>query len=185
MQKKENHNISMSQLNLGDYLCRGNFKSNIFLSSCPGYKLLKIYKSSKFSNLLKSIKIFKKNKISLVIMLVQENEKHMLGLTDMPRILKKNKICFVCLPIKDMCVPKKYQKFKIRSTIKKISNQTKLKTNTLIHCQAGLGRTGLLICLFLKNIGLSYIKSINLVRSIRSGSIETKEQEDFIKNFNF
>ena len=50
-----------------------------------------------------------------------------------------------------------------------------------IHCNAGLGRSGLLAALICKSMSVS-LDPIEYVRKFREGSIETKEQEEMIKS---
>jgi len=50
----------------------------------------------------------------------------------------------------------------------------------LVHCGAGYGRTGMFLACLLVSQGLSAEDAIELVRSKRPGSIETKEQEELV-----
>jgi len=56
------------------------------------------------------------------------------------------------------------------------------KLPTLVHCQGGLGRTGMILALYLvQRMGVSPKSAISQVRSLRSGSIEANtEQEEAI-----
>ncbi|XP_056623642.1 dual specificity protein phosphatase 23b isoform X2 [Triplophysa dalaica] len=53
-----------------------------------------------------------------------------------------------------------------------------------VHCMHGLGRTGtMLACYLVKSRKISGIDAINEIRSIRRGSIETREQEQTVVQF--
>lgn len=55
-----------------------------------------------------------------------------------------------------------------------------------VHCKGGLGRAGTVACMLLLGTGMAAtgIQAIGMVRQIRPGAIETREQEDFICAWN-
>ena len=53
----------------------------------------------------------------------------------------------------------------------------------VVHCQAGQGRTGLVLAAYLVHEGLSADEAINRVRALRPGSIETFEQLAFVERY--
>ena len=53
----------------------------------------------------------------------------------------------------------------------------------VVHCHAGYGRTGTVIAATLVAEGLSPEEAIDLVRSLRPGSLETYEQEEVVRRF--
>ncbi|MGA1865846.1 MAG: fused DSP-PTPase phosphatase/NAD kinase-like protein [Thermoplasmatota archaeon] len=78
------------------------------------------------------------------------------------------------IPVVDMSVPTRDQ---VREAIRIVSAQD---GPVMVHCAAGIGRTGTMIALFLVDKGLSPSEAITLVRSRRSGSIQTSQQERMI-----
>ena len=183
MFESKNIILSISKLNLSNYTLKGYNNSFIFLSSCPSISWDN-NKKAKISTLLQNFKRLKKRKISLVISLIEINESRKLGLINLPKVLKKIQIKIIKLPIKNMSIPKDYQSFQIRLSLNKILDELKNNRNIIIHCHAGLGRTGILASLILKSFNLKSENSIEIIRKIRPGSIETKEQENFVKDFN-
>jgi ADP-ribosyl-[dinitrogen reductase] hydrolase len=53
----------------------------------------------------------------------------------------------------------------------------------LVHCAAGLGRTGTMVAVLLKAMGLPAEAAITTVRAARPGTIETAAQADFVRGF--
>ncbi|MFH0939501.1 MAG: dual specificity protein phosphatase family protein [Planctomycetota bacterium] len=57
------------------------------------------------------------------------------------------------------------------------------KIATLVHCGAGLGRTGTLLACALVTRGLSAEDAIKCIRTLRPYSIETIEQENCVRHY--
>jgi protein-tyrosine phosphatase len=53
----------------------------------------------------------------------------------------------------------------------------------LMHCAAGLGRTGLTAACLLIRGGLDWKEALSRVRDVRPGAAQTVEQEDFIARY--
>lgn len=53
----------------------------------------------------------------------------------------------------------------------------------VVHCKAGLGRSGLVVAACLVALGYEPDAAFARVRAARPGSVETTEQEDYVKQF--
>lgn len=53
----------------------------------------------------------------------------------------------------------------------------------VVTCQAGLGRTGTVLASYLVYVGYKPEDAMKLIRELRPGSIQTRDQEDAIKRY--
>ncbi len=83
-------------------------------------------------------------------------------------------------PIKDFAVPHSFRA--TRAVIEDIKKATRIE-NVLIHCAAGLGRTGLVFACLLVSLGKKPKEAIEITRRVRPGTIETAPQVAFIYDF--
>lgn len=83
-------------------------------------------------------------------------------------------------PIRDFSTPKDFRTFD--ALLKAISRRLE-KENVLIHCSAGWGRTGMVAAGLAVHKGHKPEAAMTLIRKVRPGSIETEQQERFIRNY--
>jgi atypical dual specificity phosphatase len=84
------------------------------------------------------------------------------------------------VPIEDMEAPTQEQLELCVSVIEKAHMKN---MGVVVHCGAGLGRTGVVLAAYLVRQGLSAPKAIAKVRRLRPGSIETDEQAAAVAEF--
>ncbi|NOZ91887.1 MAG: nucleoside triphosphate pyrophosphohydrolase [Dictyoglomi bacterium] len=85
---------------------------------------------------------------------------------------------YLHLPIKDMSVPEEYQVWEFLEFVWRKRSQG---APVLVHCGAGVGRTGTMLAFYLKSLGYTGERAIMEVRKKRPGSIETPAQEEFVR----
>jgi len=86
----------------------------------------------------------------------------------------------VHVPVVDMESPTQEQLEKCLSIIERTHQH---QMPVLVHCSAGLGRTGVILACYFVAKGLTAQNAISKVRRLRPGSIETDEQADAIVTF--
>lgn len=66
--------------------------------------------------------------------------------------------------------------------VKDIANALQVSEPILIHCAAGIGRTGMFACCLLQALGLDEDEAVAQIKTVGSGP-ETKEQRDLVARF--
>ena len=102
-----------------------------------------------------------------------------------PQTFMDHNIRYYSFAWRDLSTPK-YPQF-IMNIMHVIQSELERNDNgsVMIHCHAGLGRTGLVIACYLlySQMCHSPVSSIKLVREKRPGSLQTKNQVSFVKQF--
>ncbi len=89
-------------------------------------------------------------------------------------------IMSVHFPIDDMKVPTLAG---AQELCARIAGWIEEERATVVHCKAGLGRTGTILACVLVRQGLSPVKAIETVRAVQSGYIQSDEQFAFVGEF--
>lgn len=84
-------------------------------------------------------------------------------------------------PIPDFSIPETIQA--LVPLVEKILSTVEQGQTVVVHCRAGLGRSGLVVSSCLTYLGYSAPAALALVRQIRPGSVETQKQEEFVEQF--
>ena len=84
------------------------------------------------------------------------------------------------IPVKDFETPSLVQ---IEDFLEFAKNVRAKDKKLVVHCDAGIGRTGTMLACYLVSKGYNAEKAIELVREKRPGSIETNEQEKIVLKY--
>ncbi len=97
-----------------------------------------------------------------------------------PAMLKKYGFESLHLPIRDFAAPTHSQ---INLFVDFCERQADENKAVMVHCRAGIGRTGVMLACYLVHKGVSANNAIKQVRLIRPGALETVTQENAVYEF--
>ena len=117
-----------------------------------------------------------------VVCLVEKKELSAMGVPNYFKHVANSGLMLFHFPIKDMAVPAAPFFNAWNSSSEKLISLISQESKIVVHCAAGLGRTGMLCASLLKRQGLVPQDAIRKVRLARPGAIETAAQENFVLN---
>ncbi|NKC16108.1 MAG: phosphatase [Gammaproteobacteria bacterium] len=120
---------------------------------------------------------------TILVTLVESHELAMLGLSHLEQRAQEAGLRWHHLPIRNMSTPTAQWLATWRSLSPRLHEALKQENSIAIHCWAGLGRTGLVSAMLLMEGGYSATRAIAQVRQARPGTIETQEQEQFVRRY--
>ena len=117
--------------------------------------------------------------ISLVLSLLESSEQNKLGLKDEKILCEKNDIKFISYPIQDHGLPPSVQEFS--QLTKSIYKEVVEGANTVIHCRAGIGRTGMVAAGVLLHAQLEATEAFQRISKARGIQVpDTEQQFDWV-----
>jgi len=123
---------------------------------------------------------FEREKGSLIVLLAEEEECMIRTGLNLKSLYLSHGFQVLHLPIPDLNVPSKED---LEEAIRKTVEHAQVGKNILIHCHAGLGRTGLFVAYLAKRVlGLSSEEAIHWTRKYIPHALETDEQNQMVIN---
>ena len=87
---------------------------------------------------------------------------------------------FICLPVADGSAPTMEQASEF---VRFVAGQSAAQRPVAVHCEAGLGRTGTMLAVYLISQGESAEAAIHRIRAVERVAVETPRQIQFLQEF--
>jgi protein-tyrosine phosphatase len=121
---------------------------------------------------------FRQKEISVIVLLAEEEECLRKAGRNLQFFYMKKGYQVIYLPIRDFDVPPRSD---LESAVAMTVRQARSGRNIVIHCHAGLGRTGVFAAFLAKEVfDLSGEEAFHWVRRYIPGALETNEQKQFV-----
>jgi len=121
---------------------------------------------------------FKRERCSLIVLLAEEGECIERTGRNLRSLYQQEGFQVIHLPIPDFDVPSRGD---LEEAVKKTAEHAQTGQNIVIHCHAGLGRTGLFVAYLAKQVlGLSSEEALHWTRKNIPQALETHEQIKFL-----
>lgn len=117
-----------------------------------------------------------------VLTLVEDHELSIAGVPDLPDRLDSAGLWWRHMPIMDMYIPELEFEEQWQSEGERLHQLLQQGDSIIVHCYAGLGRTGLIAARLLVEFGMQPEQAIEAVRATNKRRIQTKEQAEYIRS---
>ena len=125
---------------------------------------------------------FIEKEIDLVVILTEQQEYLVYAGKDLPVFYRSNGMETLHVPVPDFGIPEDLVGW--QAGLDEVVSAAKSGKNVVVHCLAGIGRTGIfLACLAKEHLDMEGQDAISWVRESVTGAMENLRQEDFVINY--
>jgi protein-tyrosine phosphatase len=154
-----------------NWLQHRSFAGSIGLARLPGIWL---------NSLARDLALIRASGATSLVSLTELRELRWAGPGDFGAAVGRAALSWYHLPIRDFGVPDARFEQAWHGAGAELRQRLVAGERLVVHCYAGLGRTGLLAARLLIEFGEPPQRAIDLVRAVRSGAIQTREQETYL-----
>ena len=150
------------------------------MTFCPGKKQRGAMTGDWHRDLTLDLEAIQAWGATVIVNLIEDHEMVDLGVQDTAQQLPAG-IDYLRLPIPDFGIPGTAWHAQWQVEGPGLLARLRAGESIVLHCKGGLGRTGMIAARMLVELGCTPEDSIAAVRQARSGTIETREQEAYVR----
>jgi len=164
-----------------DKVRAGSEFGEIGMTLCPGRHDIYAIFGDRGRDLNSDLKVINDWEARALVSLIEAKEMEIYGVADLPGKVAALGIEYVHLPVVDMDIPDAAFDILWLDSGKKLRSYLRSGQRIVLHCLAGLGRTGMIAAKLLIELGIEQDEAIRMVRTARPGTIQTMFQELYVK----
>ncbi len=155
----------------------------IGMTICPGKRGESVHGSAWQRDLTVDLGVIHRWGAKVLVTAMESDEMEALGVADIGQAAKAAGLSWLHVPIRDGAIPDGpfYEAWPLAAPT--LIHHLRAGNKIVIHCRGGLGRTGMLACLLLIEIGSESHAALTMVRAARPGTVETVAQEGFVLGY--
>lgn len=166
-----------------DHVTAAGRDGQIGMTICPGKRGDSQYGNSWERDLTTDLNAIRQWGAKILVTLMEPDEMERLGVAGLEQAATSNGFQWFHIPITDGEIPDERFESAWPAMAPHLIQQLKAGHKVVIHCRGGLGRTGMIACLLLIELGKTSTNALKMVRSARPGTVETPEQEDYVLSY--